>query len=61
MYSICRFYLIKMVCPCIRIPKPSVMEKIHKEFTKGGKVIHIDRENQFPDQTEGKSEEVGRM
>ena len=36
MYSICRFYLIKMVSPCIRTQKPSVMEKIHKEFTKGG-------------------------
>ena len=57
MYSICRFYLIKMVSPCIRTPKPSVMEKIHKEFTKGGKVIHIDREHQFPDQTEEKKEE----
>ena len=41
MYSICRFYLIKMVSPCIRKPKPSVMEKIHKEFTKGGKVIPL--------------------
>ena len=45
MYSICRFYLIKMVSPCIRKPKPSVMEKIHKEFTKGGKVIPLKDQN----------------
>ena len=49
-----------MVSPCIRTPKPSVMEKIHKEFTKGGKVIHIDKEHQFPLQSQEKKEEGRR-
>ena len=29
----------------------------HKEFTTGGKVIHIDKEHQFADQKEEKKEE----